>query len=269
MRLSAKLGFVLFLHCLMNQQAFQSIVAMEIDFLKPSPNPTPFSEIFSNVHSLEMALFADPTFFNKQDPSGNTPLHHLAMGGRLLLTKEEIIHQSPNFYQYLEILLSNHPNILIYNNDDLTPLHLAAACSHESISQQILCHLLKYAIQTGINPNPSNKNGVTPLHLAAVNGNRKSITRDYSVKYFLNLRNIPDQTLLDIDVKTNVGETPLQWAIRSNGHRAFRGNANLLIKAGADRTWLDHHQSEDLSPIDLILEKLKGVFSPLIFDKPI
>lgn len=269
MRLSGKRGLFLFLHCLLNQQIFQPILAMDFELIKEDPISFTFSGICSNVQSLEIALFGDPTLPNKQDPDGNTLLHHLAIGGRLILTKEQIRHHSTTFYRFLEILLPYHPNILICNNNDLTPLHLAAACSHESVSEQILSYLLKYAIQTGINPNPSNKNGVTPLHLAAVNGSRKSDIPDYSVRYFLNLRNISDQTLLDIDVKTNVGETPLQWAIQSNGHRSFRGNANLLIKAGADRTWLDQCQSEDVSPIDLILEKLKGLFSPLILDKPI
>lgn len=212
-----------------------------------------FSDLCYCGDRLDEALKADPSLVNKQDENGDTLLHHLAKGG-LMCGRTTLV-------PLLNTLFSFHPNTHIFNRDDLTPLHIAAKCCHERVSVYfVFPEILKYALQNKFNPNPANKNGITPLHIAS--------TKTYTYGYYeikspigvLTDRHfIPDPTIIDWNAKTIHGQTPLHWAVLSVNYE----NTTLLIQSGVDVTLFfnDPERSERSKlPLAILVDGLRGTF---------
>lgn len=212
-----------------------------------------FSDLCYCSDRLDKALKADTFLVNKQDENGDTLLHHLAKGG--LMFKETTLRPLFN------ILFSHHPNTLVFNRDDLTPLHIAAECCHDKVSVYfVFPEILKYSVQNKFNPNPANKNGITPHHIAST----KTYTYGYyeiksPIGVFADKHFIPDPSIIDWNAKTMYGQTPLHWAVLSGNYE----NTTVLIQSGVDVILFfnDPEESERSKlPLAILVDELKGTF---------
>ncbi|XP_023316500.1 ankyrin-1-like isoform X1 [Trichogramma pretiosum] len=116
-----------------------------------------------------------------------------------------------------------------------TPLHLALRnwVSRDAAS------LLK----RGANPNLTNTEGSTPLHMICEN---PKIQTSF-VKTFFEINDANNQTV-QVDAKDNRGNTPLHLAIRGDNKMC----TELLLRAGADPNLAD---AEGLTPLLIICDK--------------
>uniref|UniRef100_A0A665U154 Nuclear factor of kappa light polypeptide gene enhancer in B-cells 2 (p49/p100) n=1 Tax=Echeneis naucrates TaxID=173247 RepID=A0A665U154_ECHNA len=139
-----------------------------------------------------------------QDSNGDTPLH-LA-----------IIHQQTNVIQQLiQTLLSGQQQKMLNTANHLqqTPLHLAV------ITRQV--KVVEVLLRAGANPSLVDKDGRSPLHLAALAGDITTLRPllAHLGEHHANLVNTPDFH----------GLQPLHLAVRREGERCLR----LLVEGGA------------------------------------
>jgi ankyrin repeat protein len=111
--------------------------------------------------------------------------------------------------EIVKLLLKRGADPNAKNNDDSTPLHIAAYHGHVEI--------VKLLLKRGADPNTKNNKGRTPLHDAAYRG------RVEIVKILL-------ERGADPNAKDNDGWTPLHWAAY-NGHVEI---VKILLERGAD-----------------------------------
>jgi len=84
-------------------------------------------------------------------------------------------------------------------------------------------HVMEYLLKRGANPNGRNKDGLTPLHLAARSGATLAVYKLFDFK--------ADPNLVD-----KVGMTPLMYAVMRNKNNDHLPVIKLLVSHGADVT---------------------------------
>ncbi|KAM4591810.1 nuclear factor NF-kappa-B p100 subunit-like [Odontesthes bonariensis] len=139
-----------------------------------------------------------------QDANGDTPLH-LA-----------IIHQQTGVIQQLihTLLSSQQQNILNTTNHlQQTPLHLAV------ITRQL--KVVEVLLRAGADPSLQDKDGRSPLHLAAVAGDSNTLR--------LMLAHLGERHAHLVNIPDYHGLHPLHLAVRRDGERCLR----LLVEGGA------------------------------------
>ncbi|XP_014222677.1 ankyrin-1-like [Trichogramma pretiosum] len=188
--------------------------------------------LFRNNKKLVKLLLkngADPTMIDKE---GWTTLHILCEkkndGDELLKTLFELTDSQRQLAQ-----------INIVNRSGSAPLHLAAHnCNRK------MCNFL---LKNGANPNKTNENGLTPLHIIS----QKCLNGDLTLKRFFKMCDKYKRTDMEFDAEIEVdtadkeGNTPLHFAILYNNKEATK----TLLRRGAN------HQAankEGSTPLHLI-----------------
>ncbi|XP_038164278.1 nuclear factor NF-kappa-B p100 subunit [Cyprinodon tularosa] len=139
-----------------------------------------------------------------QDNNGDTPLH-LA-----------IIHQQSSVTQQLiQTLLSSQQNAVLNTCNHLqqTPLHLAVITRQLKVTEMLL--------RAGADPSSVDKDGRSPLHLAALAGDTASLR--------LLLAHLRERHAHLVNTPDYHGLPPLHLAVRRDGERCLR----LLVESGA------------------------------------
>lgn len=195
---------------------------------------------------LGVALFSDPTLVHSNNNLGNTLLHEFI----LEIDSKKITW--PEAKEYLGYFLQANTNLHSLNNNNLTPLHLAASKSHQEIAYKTLKKMIQHAVFHKIDINPANSKGVTPLHLASVSSSLTQTTHS-PILLFLDHK-------INVNAQTIKKETPLQWLhkTRSTDFTACP-NAKALIDAGADTSFLPQRPSSPISVLPPFIELIKNL----------
>ena len=114
-----------------------------------------------------------------------------------------------NLENVIYSILTNPSKVNLKNNDDSSPLHIAANSGNFPI-----CHFL---LNHGANPNIQNKINRTPLHWASKNGSNNII--ELLLKFSA-----------DINILDNISYSPLSFAVDSG----FLSTCELLISNNAN-----------------------------------
>ncbi|CAB0035018.1 unnamed protein product [Trichogramma brassicae] len=163
-----------------------------------------------NVAELLLRNGADPTLANE---NGLTPLHVICASFCDLYCIEMakmLFEVSDERYQPVQIDARD-----IKGN---TPLHLA-------IDYYVYKNLVEFLLKNGADPNATNEEGSTPLHIACI---ECSETFDMLEIFFKTNKEL-DQ-LVQLDTRDNSGRTPLQYAVA----RLLPDVVELLLDHGAD-----------------------------------
>ncbi|XP_035982083.1 nuclear factor NF-kappa-B p100 subunit isoform X3 [Fundulus heteroclitus] len=139
-----------------------------------------------------------------QDANGDTPLH-LA-----------IIHQQTSVIQQLvQTLLSSQQHAVLNTANHLqqTPLHLAVITRQLKVTEALL--------RAGADPSLVDKDGRSPLHLAALTGDTAALR--------LLLTHLGERHAHLVNMSDYHGLQPLHLAVRRDGERCLR----LLVEGGA------------------------------------
>ncbi|CAB0042758.1 unnamed protein product [Trichogramma brassicae] len=120
---------------------------------------------------------------------------------------------------YEFIKLGQDPNLLVRETGD-SPLHLSLTFTYDYYNKSVFALL-----DMGANPNLSNREGLTPLHVVCKNYHDNI----RGVMILLELINEKYQPL-QIDAKDKLGRTPLQWAVVS----CLPDTIKFLLDRGAD-----------------------------------
>ncbi|CAN5962271.1 unnamed protein product [Sphagnum jensenii] len=155
-----------------------------------------------NVVNTLLEIAGNKLNLNEKNKDGNTPLHLAAEGGhynvgtRLLqffTTENNIGFESKATNNVQKG--ANKLNLNATNEEENTPLHLAAKEGHVKIVDA----MLQFAQELTINAN--NIRGNTPLHLAAINGHVDVVNKLLEPKFEV-----------DLNDRNRQGQTPLHFA---------------------------------------------------------
>ncbi|CAB0041031.1 unnamed protein product [Trichogramma brassicae] len=149
---------------------------------------------------------------NSADNNGMTPLHYICTRGK----------SSNIFYLFFEINDANNRtvNIDARNKWGYTPLHLALTHGREMMAAFLLNRGANLSLV-------ANKDGLTPLHVICRGGNDDESV--HFLKIFFEINDEKNQ-LVQIEVRDNLGRTPLQLAIEN----LMPNVIDLLLDRGAD-----------------------------------
>jgi ankyrin repeat protein len=164
-----------------------------------------------NLSKTKALLKANPDLVFSKDQYGYTPLHEAAFMGRkdeaeLLLANGADVNATNNFFETplhvaasqghkdaAEVLLASNADVNAKNNFGTTPLHLAACMGHKDVSELLLAHRAEVDIydaakignvekvesllktNPGLMSSKDYKYGRTPLHWAALYGNKDAV----------------------------------------------------------------------------------------------
>ncbi|CAB0037191.1 unnamed protein product [Trichogramma brassicae] len=117
--------------------------------------------------------------------------------------------------------LGQDPNLLVEKTGD-SPLHFAARRPNGDA--------LKLLLMEGADPNLSNKDGLTPLHII---GNSYNERINYAMKDFFEVNDYLERTL-QINARDKLGNTPLHLAISCVRTHGNMYAMKLLLRRGAD-----------------------------------
>ena len=158
-------------------------------------------------------------------------------------------NNNANMLDYLlkNVNLSSQVKEKSAENDYKTLLHIAA----EKGNDRIIFELAGDEPGYGVDVNAVDRNGNTPLHLAAFQ------SEDSSARFLLSLG-------ADMEARNLKGETPLHMAVKA---RNLRTTKDMLLK-GAER---DVRDNQGMYPIDLTAEiedkKLRKAFNRALVSK--
>src|SRR5262245_7475822 len=166
---------------------------------------------FGETAKLKELQDKDPALVNKRDKAGarkystegSTALHYAAEGGYLVAVK---------------LLLDRKADARAANALQNTPLHevcvTVGGTVEDAKNRRAVAELL-LAVRADINA--KNKEGVTPLHLAAYHGNKDMVELLLSHK-------------ADVKAVDRKGRTPLHWAIRPRSLAEEVQNPSAVVK---------------------------------------
>ncbi|XP_023316812.1 ankyrin-1-like [Trichogramma pretiosum] len=170
---------------------------------------TPLNLALSNgcrkVVKLLLTNGADP---NSADEKGRTPLHALCSRG----VDDDL---AEIFFQVCDAI-DKTVQVDAIDNTGVTPLRSALVLGTKRIAEVLL--------RRGVDPNLSNKEGLTALHHIAL----RQIDDDLAETFFKICDDI--QQTVQIDVQNELGWTPLHLAV-CNSHRKL---TELLLRRGVD-----------------------------------
>lgn len=181
---------------------------------------------------MKTMVSKNPEIIKRPDALGWTPLHYAALRGNLEATRVLVQHDSSIAY--------------ILDKSGLSPLHVAAYAGHPEVMEELICcrpdtcDLVSNSGQTALHAavlggrinvvkfilktpklagliNEADKDGNTPLHLAAIHQNRtiiRILTQDRRVDMFA--INKESSVALDIFLGDNFGQQ-----VRAHGTHAY------------------------------------------------
>uniref|UniRef100_A0ABD2VWD1 F-box domain-containing protein n=1 Tax=Trichogramma kaykai TaxID=54128 RepID=A0ABD2VWD1_9HYME len=150
---------------------------------------------------------ADPSL---ADAEGSTPLHAICFG--------DIYDEMMKLFFRITAEMQLPVQVDARNHEGKTPLHMAIERQHRNVMEILL--------RNKANPNLSNKNGSTYLHLISMG--RNSGAADLA-KFFFEINDEVDQRVL-VDAQDKWGRTPLYWAL----WRVNKRLTELLLRRGAN-----------------------------------
>ncbi|KAB8303090.1 hypothetical protein EYC80_004543 [Monilinia laxa] len=186
---------------------------------------------YGQMRSLTQLLDAKAQI-NAQNDDGDTTLACAVRNGYQDSTK---------------LLLENDADLFMTNTEERTSLHIAAYSNNNN--KEILELLLKYALPTG-NTHPRDRDGKTPLHMAAQNSNVEIL--EVMLKYV---------SPGDAGIKDNSGKTSLTTATLAENvegiEKLFQSDVDVLALDNNKHTSPWHTIEKDNVKIaNLILEKV-------------
>lgn len=210
-----------------------------------------FASESGSLEIIDILIKTNDVNVNQQDECGVTPLIISVRNGlvdcvQILLKNPKVdpnicdkngwypLHYASKlrFTKIVQLLLSKNIDINCRNNDNETPLYVAAKQGNLEIFKILLD-------REDVNPNAQDKHGASPLH-AAARYNQLEIT-----SLLLNKPNI------NINIQDNEGWTPLHYSVR-NAHRdivMILSNSPLIdfnIKDIKDKTPLHFAMNHDI-----------------------
>ncbi|MCF0243013.1 MAG: ankyrin repeat domain-containing protein, partial [Treponema sp.] len=151
------------------------------------------------------------------DYSGNTPLaltfndindeRSIEIAAKLIQAGAEEVNNDYLYFQ--QAVSSRNPDLR--SDDNMTPLHIAAAYGHSAI--------VKYLLKEGADPNVQNSSGSTPLHEAVRYGNTEIISL------------LLESEKVNVNAQDNLGKTPIMVTMSPDKMEA---TYKLLSKYNAD-----------------------------------
>lgn len=164
--------------------------------------------------------------------------------------------------EIIKFLLAKGSNVEACNNDGITPLYNAAKMNNLAV-------VVKLLFQYNVNPNTKTKENMTPLHIAASNGNFEIVLLLLTKGADPNTSNINGYTplhdaclnnkldIVNLLLKNNAtpnttnrwGWTPLHEAV---GHRYIKIVEELLLCADIN---IDVKNCHNKTPFDLAIDK--------------
>lgn len=166
------------------------------------------------------------TYLSAKDNKGDTALHTALKHDRIKIA--------------LKIMSQSIKLLKIKNNEGNTPLHELKVYSRE-----LLNHLILYQVKD-FNFSPVNKEGNTPMHIVAYNGNLNLVEAYANIN---STKAIPHS--IDINQKNNAGNTPMHLAVE-RGHIEV---VDYLVAKGAD-IYIKNNRGETPSDIALIKQEI-------------
>ncbi|CAB0033719.1 unnamed protein product [Trichogramma brassicae] len=161
---------------------------------------------------LVLLLLMNGADYNLANAKGLTPLH-------IICQRKEYADFAELFFKIMDDMWQT---VRVDARDKLgqTPLHLAVLHDNKSATEVLL--------RRGANPNLTNAEGLTPLHIICQSENREDLA-----KLFFKICKEVNQ-LVQVDAKDTKGRTPLQMAVAN----FMPDMVDLLLDNGADLSGL-------------------------------
>ena len=176
-------------------------------------------------------LLAAGAEVDARDARGWTPLFEAVSGGAYLTFHGgEITSNEPDALPVVQRLLKAGADVNAKDRKDITPIDLAATRNYPKIVEALL--------SAGAQVNRRNQPGFTPLLIASQSDEKRWADHSEMIQSMLKHGAKPN----DAD---SFGKTPLMWAT-VNG---YPGGVQALIRAGADVSAKDRHESTALSHV--------------------
>ncbi|CAB0031530.1 unnamed protein product [Trichogramma brassicae] len=197
----------------------------------------------SEVAKLLLRSGTDPNLANKD---GSTPLH--------IICKKEKFNDHILVKMLFEVSDANHKTIRVDVQDNLgnSPLHLALTDGYKKMIVELL-------LRSGANPNLTNAEGLTPLHIICKRNERV----DHGMAEILFKISREKHQLVQVNAQDKTGQTPLHYAV---SHDCKKQIVQLLLENGANPNLSNAEGSTPLHIICKRDEHNDGVLANMLFE---
>ncbi|XP_023313583.1 ankyrin-3-like [Trichogramma pretiosum] len=197
----------------------------------------------SEVAKLLLRSGADPNWANKD---GSTPLH--------VICKKDKFNDHILVKMLFEVSDAIHKTVRVDAQDNLgnSPLHLALTDGYKKMIVELL-------LRSGANPNLTNAEGLTPLHIICKRDERV----DHGMADILFKISREKHQMVQVDAQDKTGQTPLHYAV---SHDCKKQIVQLLLENGANPNLSN---SEGSTPLHIICKRDElndGVLANILFE---